>query len=165
MKIAIIAAMGENRAIGFQGKIPWHLPADFKHFKELTMGHPIIEGSKTFESIGKALPGRTNIVIARDMEYKAEGCLVAHSFDEALGLAERSEGANEVFVCGGGQIYALALPRAEVLYVTKVRGIFEGDVFFPELDERTWHLVGEEKHSADEKNAFEYSFCVYERIA
>jgi len=163
MKISIIAAMGGNRAIGFQGKIPWHLPADFKHFKELTMGHPIIEGSKTFESIGKALPGRTNIVIARGMDYKAQGCLIAHSFEEALALATQSEGADEAFVCGGGQIYKLVLPKADVLYLTKVKGEFEGDTFFPEFNENEWRIVSEEKYEKDEKNAFDYAFCVYER--
>ena len=127
MKIAIIAAMGENRAIGFQGKIPWHLPADFKHFKKITMGYPIIEGQKTFESIGKPLPGRTNIVLTQDPAFKAEGCLVAHSFDEALALAGN---VDKVFIGGGGQIYKLAMPKTDILYLTKVQGTFEGDAFF-----------------------------------
>ena len=163
MKISIIAAMGENRAIGFQGKIPWHLPADFKYFKDLTLGHPIIEGRKTFKSIGKALPGRTNIVITKDPNYKAEGCLIATSFENALTLAKDVEGADEIFIGGGEQIYKLALPKADKIYLTKIHGTFEGDTFFPNLSEDEWRLESIEEHAKDEKNPSDYAFCVYER--
>jgi len=160
MKISIIAAMGENRAIGLAGKIPWHLPADFKRFKELTLGHPVVMGNKTFESIGKPLPDRTNIVLAKDSDYAAEGCLVVHSLDDALALAAKEN--EEVFIIGGGSVYALAMPMADVIYLTKVHGTFEGDVFFPEIDENKWRLISSEPHEKDEKNAYDYEFCVYE---
>ncbi|HVO28881.1 MAG TPA: dihydrofolate reductase [Candidatus Paceibacterota bacterium] len=163
MRISIIAAMDESRAIGFQGKIPWHLSADFKKFRERTMGHPIIEGRKTFESIGRALPGRTNIVISRDPDYRAEGCVVVGSLDEALAVAARSEGGEEAFICGGGQIYALALPKADTLYLTRVKGTFGGDAFFPELSDTDWQLAGSEPHPKDEKNDADLEWLTYER--
>jgi dihydrofolate reductase len=162
MKISLIAAMGENRVIGGSGHIPWRLPADFKHFKELTIGHPIVMGRKTFESIGKALPGRTNIVITRDKSYRHDGIVVAASPEAALSAAATAEGADEVFVIGGAEIYRLFLPKASVVYLTKVLGAFEGDAFFPELDKEKWELVSEEKHMADEKNALPFAFQVYE---
>jgi dihydrofolate reductase len=160
MKISAIAAMGENRAIGFRGKIPWHLSADFKRFKELTVGHPIIMGRKTFESIGKPLPGRVNVVITTDRAYVAEGCIVVHSLDEALAAAHD---ADEVFIIGGAQIYELALPKVQTLYLTKVHGTFEGDAFFPELNESEWRLVSSEDHPKDEKNDADFTWLVYER--
>jgi dihydrofolate reductase len=178
MDIAIIAAMGENRAIGKGGKIPWHLPADFKHFRELTMGHPVLMGRKTFESIGKPLPGRTNIVITRDLAYSAEGISVAHSLDEALQIAESaavssalgsagisdaaSDGTATVFVLGGAEIYGMALPKANVLYLTKVHGDFEADTFFPEIP-GGWKVVASEPHQKDEKNAYDFDFLTYRR--
>ncbi len=161
MTISLIAALGDgNNAIGFEGKIPWHLPADFKRFKELTLGHPVIMGQKTFESIGKPLPDRTNIVITNNADYHAEGCLVTHSLEEAF---EVVKAVDEVFVIGGGQIYRLALPMAQKLYITKVHGAFEGDTFFPYIDENEWKLLNSEPHLKDEKNPFDYTFCVYER--
>jgi dihydrofolate reductase len=160
MKISAIVAMGENRAIGFRGKIPWHLSADFKRFKELTMGHPIVMGRKTFESIGKPLPGRTNIVVTTDSGYGAEGCIVAHSLEEAF---VAGNGADEVFVIGGAQIYQLALPQVQTLYLTKVHGTFEGDAFFPTFDESEWHLFSSENHAKDEKNDADFTWLVYER--
>lgn len=167
MKLSIIAAVGENNVIGSHGKIPWRLSADLKRFKELTMGHPVIMGRKTFESIGgKPLPGRINIVITADARYKAEGCTVAHSFPEALRVAGDSMAGDsgEVFAIGGERIYKLALPRAEKVYLTKVRGTFDGDAFFPALDaEREWRLARSEPHTKDADNPFDYEFCVYER--
>ena len=160
MKISIIAAAAENNVIGNKGAIPWHLPTAFKHFKELTMGHPIIMGSKTFASIGKPLPGRTNIVLATDPIFAAEGCLVAHSLDEALRLAG---GADEAFICGGGRVYAAALPLAQTIHLTRVHANVPGDVFFPELDQKEWRLVREEHHARDEKNPFDFTFLTYER--
>jgi len=153
--------MGENRAIGLKGKIPWYLPADFKRFKEVTLGHPVVMGNKTFESIGKPLPGRTNIVLAKDPDYAAEGCMVVHSLDDAFAVAGKED--KEVFVIGGESVYALAMPVADVIYLTKVQGTFEGDVFFPVVDESEWKLVSSEPHMKDEKNAYDYEFCVYER--
>jgi dihydrofolate reductase len=160
MKISAIVAMGENRAIGFQGNIPWHLSADFKRFKELTMGHPIVMGRKTFESIGKPLPGRTNIVITTDPSYVVEGCVAAHSLEEALAA---TGAADEVFIIGGAQIYELALPKVQTLYLTKVHGAFEGDTFFPVLNEAEWNLIGSEDHAKDEKNDADFTFLIYER--
>jgi len=163
MKISIIAAMGENRAIGFKGQIPWRLPADFKWFKDHTMGHSVIMGSKTFESMGKPLSSRTNIVLTRDADYVAEGSLVAHTINEAIEIAKRMPGSDEIFICGGGQVYALALPLADAMYLTEVHSTFEGDAFFPEFDEDEWELAAVEKHQKDEKNAFDFDFLTYRR--
>jgi len=161
MIISLIVAAGDgNNAIGFKGKIPWHLPADFKRFKDLTLGHPIIMGQKTFESIGKPLPGRINIIVTNDADYRAEGCRITHSMDEAIAVAKD---ATEVFVIGGGQIYRLAFPVAQRIYLTKVHGSFEGDTFFPEVSGGGWRLVSSEPHLKDENNAFDYTFCVYEK--
>ena len=130
MSIAIIAAMTENRVIGRNGAIPWDLPEDRRHFRELTMGHPVIIGRKTFESIGRPLPGRMNIVLSRREEYRAEGCLVARDLKAALMAAA---GNDEVFICGGGELYREALPRADRLYLTLVHMTVAGDTFFPEI--------------------------------
>jgi dihydrofolate reductase len=163
MKISLIVAMGENRVIGAGGKIPWRLPADFRYFQKTTTGHPVVMGRKTFESIGRPLPGRTNIVITRDGGYRAEGIAVAGSLEDALAAAERSEGADEIFILGGGQIYALAMPLAHRLYVTVVHGAFDGDAFFPEIDDADWALASRESHAKDEENPFDFDFLVYER--
>ena len=160
MNISIIAAADEKGAIGFKGNIPWHLPADFKRFKELTMGHPVIVGQKTFESIGKPLPGRTNIVVSNIPDYQADGCLVAHSFEDAIRLAGN---ADEVFVIGGGQIYRLAMPAAQTIYLTRVHGTFEGDVFFPEIDEKEWSVANSEFRAKDEKNPIDITYLTYKR--
>ncbi len=160
MIISIIAAIGENRELGFRGSIPWHLPEDFKRFKELTIGHPVIMGQRTFESIGKPLPGRTNIVLTKSLDFYADGCRVVRSLDEALDIAKKS---NEAFVIGGGQIYHLAMPVARKLYLTQVHGKFEADTFFPEWSDAEWRLVSSEPYTKDGRNAFDYDFCVYER--
>jgi dihydrofolate reductase len=163
MKISLIVAMGENRVIGGSGHIPWHLPADFKHFKDLTMGHPIVMGRKTFESIGKPLPGRTNIVITRDASYRYDGVVTVTSPDAALAAATAAPGGNEMFVIGGAEIYKLFLSRADRIYLTQVHGAFEGDVFFPELGPGEWQLANSEEHKKDEKNPFDFAYLVYER--
>jgi dihydrofolate reductase len=163
MKISLIAAMGENRVIGGKGHIPWHLPADFKHFKELTTGHPIVMGRKTFESIGKPLPERTNIVITRDANYHRDGVIAVASPEAALAAAVATPGSDEAFVIGGAEIYKLFLSKAEKLYLTKVAGTFEGDVFFPELPEDEWELVAAQVNKKDEKNAFDFTYQIYER--
>lgn len=131
----IVAAAGEKRVIGKTGGMPWYIPAELKRFKEITMGHPIIMGRKTHESIGKALPGRTNIVITHEPNYMAEGCQVVHSLDEALRLAAQASGNDEIFVIGGGQIYQEAINLADKLYLTYIDKELEGDVFFPDYSE------------------------------
>ena len=138
MKISIIVAADERNAIGFQGKIPWHLPADLKRFKELTMSHPVIMGWNTFKSIGRALPGRQNIVVAGETDWEAPGCSIARDLEEAFKLAKDE---TEVFVIGGGQIYKQALPKADRIYLTRVHGIFEGEVLFAVIDGKNWELV------------------------
>ena len=169
MSISLIAAMDEGRVIGAGGKIPWHLPADLRHFKELTTGHPVIMGRKTFESLGKKpLPGRANILLTRDAEYNAPGCTVATSLHDALRAAENGAmgETGDVFVIGGEEIYRLALPYARRIYLTEVHGAFEGDAHFPEFgagDGGEWQLVRTEPHSKDDANPMDYDFLVYER--
>ena len=161
MMLSCIVAVSENGVLGRKGLLPWRLSADLKHFKSVTMGHPLFMGRKTHESIGRVLPGRINVVISRDINYKAEGCVVATSFQhgiELIGFAEK-----KCFVIGGGEIYQLAMPLVEEIYLTRVHANIEGDVYFPRLIEKEWEKVEEERHSADEKNEFDYSFCRYVR--
>lgn len=161
MRISLIAAVAENNVIGAGGKIPWHLPADFKHFKELTMGHPVIMGRKTFESIGKPLSGRTNIVLSSpDASFAPKGCRVASSLEEAFRLAENTD---EAFVIGGGVVYAVALPLANRVYLTRVHAKVDGDTFFPKLPETEWRLVDSTFRTHDDTNAFDCTFETYER--
>ena len=159
----MIVAMGENRVIGTGGSIPWHLPADFKHFKVLTTGHPIVMGRKTFESIGKPLPDRTNIIVTRDADYQYDGVVVVGSPDAALTAAGAAEGADEVFIIGGAEMYKLFLPQANRVYLTVVHGAFEGDTFFPELNVNDWRLVSSVTNIKDEKNAFDFTYKIYDR--
>lgn len=133
-KISIIVAMDIKRGIGKDNGLLWHIPEELKHFKEITLGHPIIMGRKTFESIGRALPGRTNIIITRDLGFKTEGCVVVNSLGEALRLAQGKPGDEEIFIIGGGQIFEQALNLADKLYVTQVEGDFNATVFFPEYE-------------------------------
>lgn len=158
--ISLIAAMDKNRLIGNGKKIPWHLPADFAYFKETTTGKPIIMGRTTFESIGRPLPGRKNIVLTRG-DFSHEGVGVAHSIEEALNLAG---GADEAFVIGGSQVYALALPFADRLYITFVEGEFTGDTFFPEVNWKEWHQLKDETREPDERNPHKMRFTVFERV-
>lgn len=135
-KISIIVAIaGKKRVIGKKGGMAWYIPEELKRFKSITMNHPIIMGRKTHESIGKALKGRTNIIITRDENYKAEGCLVVTSLDEALNLAQKQEGSDEIFIIGGGQIYQEAINMADKLYLTYIDKEIEGDVFFPDYSQ------------------------------
>ncbi|HVM76780.1 MAG TPA: dihydrofolate reductase [Candidatus Paceibacterota bacterium] len=164
MEIAIIAAMGENRVIGNHGTIPWHLPADFKHFKEITMGHPVLMGRKTFESIGKPLPGRMNIVITRDEGFAMGGVTAAHSLEAAIAIGAKHD-SKKIFIIGGGQIYERAMAVATAIYLTVVHGTFEGDVLFPEMPAGQWSLVSTESHAKDEKNAYDFDFLVYKKSA
>ncbi len=161
MKISVIAAMGQNRVIGSGGKLPWHLPADMRHFKELTAGHPVIMGKTTFASLGRPLPSRTNIVLSNIPGYQAPGCTVAGSFAQAIEAA-RATGADEAFIIGGANVYAQGLPLAETLYLTLVGGQFAGDAFFPPLDQ-AWREVSRQDMSADEKNPYPLSFVTYQR--
>ena len=166
MKIAMIAAVAENRAIGIDNKMPWYLPGDLRYFKAVTMGKPIIMGRKTFESLGKPLPGRTNIVITRDKAYHFDGIKVAHSLGDALSLAEDIaliDGVQELMVIGGAEIYRQALPRAERLYLTKVYKSFEGDAFFPEFDESQWQETFREDHQTEDDQHLTYSYLILDK--
>jgi dihydrofolate reductase len=160
MTISIIAALAANGVIGRNNQIPWRLSADLKRFKALTMGHHLIVGRKTFESIGRVLPGRKMVVITRDTSYSAEGISVAHSLEEALRVAHEDDHA---FIGGGSEIYAQALHLADRLYLTRVHAEVDGDAVFPEFDEVTWSLVDTEHFENDDKNEFPFSFLTYTR--
>lgn len=155
--ISIIVAMARNRVIGRNNKLIWHLPADLRHFKNTTLGNPVIMGRKTFESMGKALPGRTNIIVTRQKDYTAPGCLVANSLADALEIAPHGE----IFIAGGGEIYRQALPLADRMYITVVDHDFEGDTFFPDFPAERWQLSEESVHEADEKNSYSMTFRTY----
>jgi dihydrofolate reductase len=162
MRVSIVVAMAENRVIGQGNALPWRLPEDLKAFKRLTSGHAVVMGRKTFESIGKPLPQRLNIVISRQQDYDAAGAKVVASLERAMEVA-RQAGQQEVFIIGGEAIYRLALPLADRLYLTRVHGEVEGDVRFPQLDEAAWELVEQRRCEADERHAFAYTFERYER--
>jgi dihydrofolate reductase len=156
MLISLIVAMDEKGGIGKDNRLPWHLSDDLKRFKTLTMGHHIIMGRRTYESIGKPLPGRTNIVITRNPNYKAEGCIVAHSLGEALDIA-RDRGEDEVFVTGGREIFARALETADRIYLTCVHAEVPADVYFPDFDEDEWFERDSKYYPANEKNDYAFS--------
>ena len=160
MMVSIIAAMDRNRLIGNQNQLPWHLPADLAHFKQVTMGKPIIMGRKTYESIGRPLPGRTNIVLTRSPGFHAEGVLTAKTLNQALDYVSAED---EVMIIGGSSIYELGLPVADRLYITYVEAACEGDAWFPEFDLENWRVITSEHHAADEKNSSEYRFVTYQR--
>ncbi len=161
--ISAIVAMAKNGVIGKKGKLPWYLPAELAHFKELTMGHPIIMGRRTHESIGRALPGRSNIIITHDKNYQAaEGCQVVDSLNGAIKTAKTKPGDEEVFIIGGEQVYKEALPKLDRVYLTKVDAGIKGDKYF-EYDPKEWRRISSEKHSADDKNQYDYEFVVLER--
>ena len=162
MRISAIVAMANNRVIGKDNEIPWYLPADLKYFKKITLGHHIIMGRKCYESIGRPLPKRTNVIITRNLFYMSSGSLVVHSLEEALQLARENE-ETEAFIIGGAQIYDLAMPLVSRLYLTEVDLEADGDVLFSELDMSKWELVSEVAHKADEKNQYDYVFKVLER--
>lgn len=163
MKISIIVAKGKNNVIGRDNQLPWHLPGDLKHFKNTTIGHHVIMGRKTFESMGKPLPGRTSIVITRNKDYAVPpGHHVVNSLDEALDLA-RSKALSQVYVLGGAEIFKLALPLTDELVITEIDAAPEGDTFFPPLNDEAWEKVAQEDHYKDEKNKYGYSFLTYRR--
>lgn len=162
MIISILVAMDEKRGIGKAGKLPWHLSADLKRFRELTMGHHLIVGRKTFESIGKPLPGRQTIVVTRDANFKHKGCFVAHSVQDSIALArERKE--TEVFVIGGAEIYARAIDATDRVYLTQVHAEVDADTFFPELEHDAWIETQHAYHPADETNQYACTFKLLER--
>ena len=161
-RIALIAAMAENRVIGRANRLPWRLPADLRRFKSVTMGKPVIMGRKTYESIGTPLPGRSNIVVTRDPDYRAPGCQVVHSLEQAL---EAGAGHAEVMVIGGAELYRQALGRAERIYLTLVRAEVEGDALFPDIEPQQWRELERESHRADERNQYDYDFVTLQRVS
>jgi dihydrofolate reductase len=162
MKLSIIAALGRNRAIGYQNQLPWRLPADLQRFKQLTMGHHMLMGRKTFESIGRPLPGRTSIIITRQADYNAEGCLIAHSLAEAVAMA-KARGEQEAFIIGGADIYAQALPFADCMYLTWVEAEPKADAFFPVFDENEWEAMEEISFTADDKHLYAMKFITLQK--
>lgn len=160
MRVVMIVAMAENRVIGASNKLPWYLPEDLKRFKRLTMGHPMIMGRKTWDSIGRPLPGRESIVVTRQHDFRPEGATVVHSLDAAIEHA-RTKGADAAFVIGGGEIFRQALPRADALELTLLHRDVEGDVFFPEIDPAEWREVAREEHS--QEDGLRYSFLTLDR--
>jgi dihydrofolate reductase len=161
MKISLVVAMASNGVIGRDNQLPWHLPADLKHFKQTTMGKPMLMGRKTWESIGRPLPGRTSIVITSDRSYAAAGCIVVHSIDAAMAAAT---GQDEVMVIGGADLYRQLLPRADSIYLTRVHEAFDGDTFCPKISNSEWHEVARSDYEADENNPHDYSFIQLERV-
>lgn len=160
--ITIIVAKSENNVIGNNNELIWHLPDDLKRFKQLTTGHPIIMGRKTFESIGRPLPNRTNIVITRNQDWNPDGIVAVNSLEEAIEKGKYID--KDIFIIGGGNIYEQALWMTDALEVTEVHHPFEGDAFFPEINLEEWKEVARERFPADEKHAYKYSFVRYERI-
>ena len=158
-RLSLIAAMAANRAIGIDGRLPWRLPADLKRFKTLTVGHTLVMGRKTHESIGRPLPGRNTIVVTRQADYAPPGVQVAHSVDEALEKA----GDGEVFVGGGEEIFRQTLDRADRIYLTRIEKDFPGDTFFPEIDEAVWKVVETEDCPATDETPFAYTFLTLDR--
>ena len=165
MKISLIAAHAQNRVIGKNNDLPWHLPDDMKFFMNTTQGHYCIMGRKNYDSIPakfKPLPKRTNIVITRQKDFDAPGCIVFNSIDEGIELA-RKNGEQEVFIIGGAEIYRSALPSADLLYLTEIQAVIDGDVYFPEFSKEQWKEVSREHHPADEKHKYAFDFVLYER--
>ena len=160
MRLSLIVAISENRVIGREGDLPWHLSADLQRFKRLTMGHHIIMGRTTYDSIGRPLPGRTSVVLSRPASLELPNVYVVPSLEAALQLAS---GDDEAFVIGGAQIYALALPLVQRLYLTRVHAEVPGDTFFPDIDRATWELVEQSEHAADERNDFASTFSILDR--
>lgn len=164
MIVSAIVATAKNNVIGKNNDIPWYLPADLKYFKKTTLNHHIIMGRKSFQSIGKPLPKRTNIVITRNPFFIASNCIMSTSVEEALSIAQ-DNGETEAFIIGGGQIYELSKNYWDKLYLTEVDLLVEGDIFFPEINPEEWNLISSESHQPDEKNEHAYTFKVFERIS
>ncbi|MFT7643899.1 MAG: dihydrofolate reductase [Pirellulaceae bacterium] len=161
MIISLIVAKSENNAIGIDGDLPWRISEDLKRFKRVTMGHHLLMGRKTFDSIGRLLPGRTTIILTRQENFSFDGALIARSLDEAIQLAH---GDDEIFIIGGAEIYRQALPRVDRIYLTSVNSTVEGDAFFPDLDDDQWQVAEESEHPADEKNEFSHRYQILNRV-
>jgi dihydrofolate reductase len=159
-RVSLIVAMARNRVIGVNNALPWHLPADLKHFKALTMGHHIVMGRKTYESIGKPLPGRTSMVVTRNANYAPPGVVVANSLAEAISACGDDE---EIFVIGGAELYRLAIDIADRIYLTEIDADFPGDAHFTELDRMLWQEARRDSHAPDEKNRYPYHFVVLDK--
>ena len=159
-KMSLIVAMAGNRTIGIDNALPWRIPEDLRRFKALTMGHHMIMGRKTFDSIGKPLPGRTTIVVTRNRELHIEGCIIAHSLPKAIDVCSGDE---EIFVVGGAELYAQALPLADTLYLTEIQKDVKGDAHFPELDRTEWQEISREKRHQETPQPLEYDFVTYRR--
>lgn len=160
MMLSIIVAVSENNVIGKDNQLIWHLPRDMRHFKETTTGHYIIMGRKTFESNGKPLPNRTNVIITRDKKYKVDGCIVVHSLEDAIHEARHD---SEAFIIGGGVIYKKAMPIIDRIYLTKIHHKFEGDTFFPEINMDEWQVVDQREFEPDEKNKYPFTILILDR--
>ena len=166
MQLALIVAQSQNRVIGRNNALPWHLPEDLKYFRSVTMGKVIIMGRKTYESIGRPLPGRTNLVVSRDPSYQVEGVTVVNSLEQAIEQAAAISEINavdEALVIGGANLYEQALPQVDRLYLTQVHHQVSGDAFFPELDEAQWREISRQDYAADDSNPHSYSFIVLDR--
>jgi dihydrofolate reductase len=159
--ISFIVAMDDNNLIGKDNALPWHLPADLAYFKKVTTNHTIVMGRKTYESIGRPLPNRKNVVLTHSTSFQEEGVTVIHSLDELKEMANRSN--EELFIIGGARLYEQLLPVADRLYVTHIRATFDGDTHFPAFSKEEWKIIDSEEHKKDEKNAYDYEFVVYER--
>lgn len=165
MNVSIIVAVADNGVIGKDNQLIWHLPADMRYFKEKTTGHCVITGRKNYESIPekfRPLPNRTNIVITRQSNYEAKGAIIANSPENALEIAKQKEDQDEIFIIGGAEIYRYFIPFCNRIYLTKIHHNFDGDAYF-NLPENEWKLIQEEHHLKDEKNPYDYTFCLYEK--
>ncbi len=160
MRISIIAAMAANRTIGIENRLPWHLPDDLKRFKALTMNHHIVMGRKTYDSIGKPLPGRSTVIVTRNVDYAVPGCIAVNSLDAALTVSFSDE---EVFFVGGADLYRQALPIANRIYLTEIQRVFDGDAFFPEFDKSQWTETAREPHRTEGDTGFDYHYVIYDR--
>lgn len=162
MKISIIVAASENHVIGIDNDLPWHLPDDMKFFVKTTKGHHILGGRKNFESFGKALPNRINLIVTRNPDYKFDGAKIFQSIEEAVQFA-KDNGENELMVIGGGEIYRQLLPQVDRIYLTRVHANIDGHVYFPEIEETNWKLKSEILHEKDEKHKFSFTFQEWEK--
>ena len=169
-ELAIIVAVAQNGIIGGNNQLLWHLPADMKHFKTLTTGHTIVMGRKTYESIGRPLPNRVNVIISRNPDFKADGCTVVATLAEAINPSSLithyslSTTSNTIFIIGGAEIYHQALPFTDKIYLTEVKASFEGDTYFPTLNPEEWQEIARNPHTADEKNLYDYDFVELVRV-
>jgi dihydrofolate reductase len=159
-RISLIVAMAKNRTIGINNTLPWRCPEDLKHFKALTMGHHMIMGRKTFDSIGKALPGRTTVIVTRNQNLSFDGCLIAHSLQEAINACSGDE---EIFIVGGAELYVQSLPLVDTLYVTEIQQVVEGDAHFPEFAMDQWNETSRELRTQESPQPLEYHFVTYRR--